>query len=110
MGAACASPGIGVCQRMFSPVVTFHAVGNGEDSSSPLALRPRYCGQFAAEVNDHPASRETVARSGVNFFMGRIRTDITANCKWSGRVPLDLIGLTSSTNRLDRFAGSGARC
>src|SRR6266542_777125 len=50
IGEACASPGSGVCQRMFCPVSTFHEVGSALLPSTPQACGPRNCGQSAVAL------------------------------------------------------------
>src|SRR6187402_1993370 len=68
MGLECAIPGMGVCQRMFSPVSTFHVVGNGRVASMPAAAGPRYCGQSAATIGINPASdTNTEQRMSLSF-------------------------------------------
>src|SRR2546426_5748301 len=49
IGDAWPRPGMGVCQRIFSPVSTFHVVGAGS-SDTPLACGPRNCGQHESEA------------------------------------------------------------
>src|SRR5882724_5139974 len=49
-GHECASPGIGVFQRMFVPLVASQVVGVGLPSATPEAFGPRNDGQFCARV------------------------------------------------------------
>ena len=49
-GLECASPGIGVRQRMFSPVLPFHRSGRFCRSATPEACGPRKEGQLPFEV------------------------------------------------------------
>jgi hypothetical protein len=55
MGDECASPGIGVRQRMLSPFSIFQWIGVGALASTPLASGPRNWGQLAAAAQ--PAQR-----------------------------------------------------
>src|SRR5260370_39408132 len=50
IGQAWPKPGMGVCQRTFSPDSTFHVTGAGS-SETPLACGPRNCGQFTVEAD-----------------------------------------------------------
>ena len=58
IGLECARPGIGVRQRMFSPVLTFQVSGSPCCSAMPDACGPRNDGQL-------PAPSPAFARSGV---------------------------------------------
>jgi len=55
MGDECAKPGIGVCQRMFSPFPIFQRIGVRALASTPQASGPRNWGQLADAAQ--PAQR-----------------------------------------------------
>src|SRR5579859_528875 len=66
IGLACARPAIGVCQRMFSPVVTFQFVTSSWLWSRPLPSGPRNCGQFPAANIGRWNNRKVInTRSGL---------------------------------------------
>src|SRR5213592_2276793 len=59
-GHECASPGIGVFQRMFVPLVASQVVGVGLPSATPEAFGPRNDGQFCARAIVATLARRTI--------------------------------------------------
>src|SRR6185369_6522618 len=60
-GLECASPGIGVRQRMFSPVLPFHLSGRFCPSATPEACGPRNEGQLPLSLAIGRAGGRAVA-------------------------------------------------
>src|SRR6185295_18658476 len=68
-GLECASPGIGVRQRIFSPVLPFHLSGRFCPSATPEACGPRNDGQLPFSVaigraGGRPFPVLTISRGG----------------------------------------------
>src|SRR6185436_2715048 len=78
IGLACARPGIGVCQRTFSPVSKFQFRGV-PSCEAPLACGPRNCGQFTSAAPKHSQtdSKESasVRKAGRGFIGDSIHVD-----------------------------------
>src|ERR1700733_6608331 len=71
MGDECAKPGIAVCQRMLSPFSTSQWTGVGALASTPLASRPRNCGQSPAVAQ--PAQRAARKTAVVRVLLTDVR-------------------------------------
>src|SRR5881628_2990849 len=80
IGQAWPRPGIGVCQRIFSPDSTFHVTGAGS-SETPLACGPRNCGQFTVEADRLlwvNKAQPKMALDHNSYFRDLIWIDLTA--------------------------------
>src|SRR5712691_10016482 len=60
IGLETATPGTGVFQRTFSPVVPFHFTAVGVPSATPEADGPRNDGQFCADSTAQAAAHATL--------------------------------------------------
>src|SRR5882757_4646789 len=75
MGEACARPGTGVRQRMFSFFSMSQRTAAGEEASTPPACTPRNCGQSAAET-EPPKNKPS--QSVRHFIMDEVRKGLDA--------------------------------